>query len=126
MDKHSAILDILLNTKELLSDKSRWTKGTYCRDIHGNQTSMFTDDDGASYCLKGAIWKTASGMKNLDSSLRNDCFVQLEELIVKTTEYINGAHFNDNITTKHKEIIGILDLAIKQRFAMKTRGIDNG
>ena len=125
MDNNSTILDILLGVKELLSDKSRWTKEAYCRDINGYER-MFMEDDAVSYCLKAAIFKTASDMEDLDMSFRNDCFVQLEALVKKTTGFINIAQFNDNITTKHKEVIGILDLAIKQRIAMKTRGDDNG
>ena len=128
MDNNSTILDILFGAKEILSDKDRWTKGAFTRDVNNQITSLKNNDDH-TYCMIGAIVKSTYEIKggSLDYNfdwIRYNCLPELDKLVFHNTKFANTIYFNDNITTKHKEIIGILDLAIKQRIKRNNNNSD--
>ena len=119
MSSNKEILDVLLRSKELLSDKDKWTKGYAARDAEGNATG-FDADESHSYCMMGAIAKVTHDMKNEIPSdnfnkLRTDCYMELDAAINLITDFVGIARFNDHELTKHKEVIGVLDFMIRQK-----------
>lgn len=45
-----------MKIRELLSDESKWTKGSYARHINGNSIGP-RQDNACSWCLLGSIYK---------------------------------------------------------------------
>lgn len=52
-------LDILIEARRLLSDKSRWTRHVYGRDDTGKSQSV-TSNDACSFCALGAVIKSGN------------------------------------------------------------------
>ena len=45
-----------MKVRELLSNATRWTKGTYAKNHLGNNV-LYTDEKACQWCLSGAIQK---------------------------------------------------------------------
>ncbi len=101
-------LQILRETRALLSEESRWTKGARARDC--NQNPVRPEDPAAtSWCLEGAVAKVCnpfgimpfSMMRLLDKTVR---------IIFHTEEEVGANMYNELMC--HESIVNLLDEAI--------------
>ena len=101
-----SIHNILVDTKQLLSDEKKWIKGSDAVNGHGDYV-FATSKDACAWCLAGAIEKECDG-SDRDISLRKTCKVQdwVDEHLyqVGTME-----EFNDDPNTTHKDMMLMLD-----------------
>lgn len=64
-EERKEVAGILSEVRELLSDKSRWTKGSYARDKDGQPVGV-RSRKAVCWCLEGAIRKVLERYKNND------------------------------------------------------------
>lgn len=100
--------DILIKTRNKISDPNRWTKEQLAKDKDGNYTSP-TAPDATCWCIAGAVMTTGIGitgeveifdyLNKKANALRND-----------TTFHI--ATLNDEFT--HEQVMAFLDAIIEE------------
>ena len=101
-----SIHNILVDTKQLLSDENKWIKGSDAVDGHGDYV-FATSKDACAWCLAGAIEKECdSGDK--DVSWRKTCKVQdwVDEHLYNVGMM---EEFNDSPDTTHQDMMSMLD-----------------
>ena len=91
---------------ELLSDESKWTKGSYALDT--NHESVGANDiNSVCWCLEGAIKKCYVTVEERMSARKT-----IEEVINKDRYYkMTAVGFNDHDTTKFEDVIRYVKLA---------------
>ena len=116
------IIDVLKETKALLSDPSSWNKTYFAVDFKGRSVNT-TDESACRWCLAGAIFHVAD--VSLDSTLDDkklvcDTIDHIEKLddITNIDQDALGhnepiVYFNDKDDTTHENVIDILDKAIQ-------------
>lgn len=94
----------LIDTRLLLEDPKRWTKGMSARDKDGILRGAH-DDDAVCWCLYGAMYKCG---------VQGDEWDLVEAVIRREYEYPGIPSFNDDERTTHEMVLRVLDLAIKE------------
>ncbi len=92
-----------MKVRELLSDPSRWTQGTFARNRNGIPTSS-NAPDACKWCLLGAIRKCYPEEGDYGKSWR-----KLKDAVYEYTGTDLAAVFND--TAKHEDILKVLEIA---------------
>jgi hypothetical protein len=110
MSRNDSVLSILRAARTLLSTKSRWTKCTLARNKKG--VPVLPRSSGASsWCLLGALEKCAEGRAK---RRQVECYAVTEAVsCFLPRPYRFLSTFNDNEETKHKDVLRLLDRAIK-------------
>jgi hypothetical protein len=98
----TSTLNALLALRELLSEERRWTKHLMVRS---------TAENGRAYCLLGGVNHVTWGGRHY-----YDC---LEALWAELPAWAHEALdlYNDNATTKHKDVLALIDRAILRQQA---------
>lgn len=93
----------LMAVKEVIREPSSWCQLSSALDYRNKPVSAL-DDRACSFCLTGAIIAAldADGEKYMDVSNK------LQTLLLGRSH----VHFNDYPTTKHEDVIALLDAAI--------------
>ena len=127
MNKNN-VLDVLMNAKDLLSNKEAWTKGAYVVNKDGVPLKLYDNSDdnfeAVAYCLFGALCPTFNSDYGVTIKDNLDAMKLIHLSTVKKTDFDNIIKFNDCETTTHKEVIGILDYTIRK--LLKETENDNG
>ena len=96
----TTLLELLRQTRELLSDRNRWTTGYYAYDNAGNKCEA--DNPAAErFCLLGAMWRVSG---NFD--------IAINAGHVLYGDAVKLAGFNDLST--HTQVLGWLDNEVAQ------------
>ena len=102
--------EILVQARHLLQKPQSWSQGAFAYN-EGDHRVSFTDPNACSFCLEGAIRRAA--LRGCASE------AQLERalMLVRTTIHVPGNYssiqgWNDRETTKHSDVLAVLDKAI--------------
>lgn len=94
-----SVKETLERVRELLSDRKRWTKGTYARTGNNRDVDVF-DPKAAKFCILGAI-RRVNGTYTQEAA---DAFDSLTD--------DDPAGFNDKRGTTHTDLLAVIDKAI--------------
>ena len=98
-------LEILRDTRELLTEPHAWTQGEFARDRH-YRTVPFRSRFAVCWCLTGAVSASCSGS--------NWVFQAIEA----ANPHIESlTDWNDSPDRKHEEVLAALDRTIKKEEA---------
>ena len=81
-----------MKVEDLLCDKSKWTRGSFAKDISGENVTN-NDPNAVCWCVFGAILKVYSNE------------VDLENAILKLSDTVGGGIVNFNDTHSYEEVI---------------------
>ena len=101
-------IEIITDTKQLLSDPERWTKGAYARYGRDGKQIWPKEELAKCFCLGGAVIKLTS-----NASECNAITDVLNIQIRRGKKYYTLPQFNDAPETTHEDIIGLLDKALE-------------
>lgn len=101
-------LQILRETRELLSVPDRWTKGARARDASGSSVCP-ENQAAASWCLGGAIAIVCNPFGILPPSMIR-LLDKVVRIIFPTEEDIDAGEYNELMN--HEDILYLLDEAI--------------
>ena len=104
MMKRERTKQVIIDTKQLLSDPERWTKNTSARDVNGNMVAA-KDDAARCWCLFGAVRVSTDNFGEAISVSNVLCDYLPDGYMFLT-------NFNDSRKTKHEDVIGVLDKAL--------------
>lgn len=102
-------IEILVATRELLTDPSHWTKGESARDVRGKEVPP-NYPSAVCWCMTGALNKV----------VRSPCVWFKSEAVLSAADLIHGVvggpipSFNDAPTTTHATVLRVLDAAIEK------------
>lgn len=97
------ILDkTLLDLRDLLADEKNWTQGAFARDENGADLGYRGVNEGASWCLTGAILYVSP-----DDDTAQAVWRKLREKIGSSLDI-----FNDSV--RHADILALLDWSVSQ------------
>ena|SRR3990167_1311127 len=105
-----SLLDDLKAARALLSNSKRWTKGAFAKRTKRSVVwvSPFSVE-ATCWCLMGAIRKVTD-----DNDTANVVAIDaLEECLPEIYHHFALSVFNDAQTTKHKDVMALLDCAIE-------------
>lgn len=94
--------DILIATRELLSDESRWTKNSGGRTAEGAACSA-SNADAVAFCLAGAACRV-SPEAGLDA---------ISMAVMKHRSALSITSWNDHPFRTHADVLAFLDEAIE-------------
>ena len=101
----------LIAVKNLLKDPTHWHKGlNYARNSEGSSVSV-QSDGACSWCLGGALVRILG-----PQGIYAEAWDHLETLLRKEGPhgfYWDPIVFNDDPTTTHRDVIRLLDWAIR-------------
>ena len=100
----NATLEILKKARELISDPSRWTQGTYARNSNGSQEFIMSPA-AVCFCTIGAVRRVCG-----DKSYGHALFSLAARLPDPPLEL---SDFNDAPNRTHAEVLALFDKAIK-------------
>lgn len=106
---------ILIETRNLLSDPSKWTRRTLARDKNLKNVSPYSDH-ATCFCMYGALQRVSfiGGLVRTDTGLAYDeARSHLGNVVAATTPYPKIDYFNDHPNTTHEDVLKILDKAIE-------------
>ena len=111
------IIDNLKNVREILKDQDSWTKGKPARDIVGNPISSISKE-ATCWCLYGAIIKSSiekfSPRLDMPGGKIEDDTIDYLNYFLPEYKFRHIVNFNDWVTTKHEDVMKLLDDAIAQ------------
>ncbi len=101
-------VQILTETRELLSVRKRWTQRQMAKDYYGKST-LVHDKNAKCWCLLGAVFK------NMGSTPQRLITPFLKRAIAMEGDRpaLSIVRFNDTPTRKHEDILRVLDRAIE-------------
>lgn len=107
------VLGVLREVRKLLADEWKWTKNSSAKNEEGCRVPAL-HKSASCWCLLGAIDKFA----HVDTSgeLHAACSESLRNLLpgsYSRTNSISIVLFNDSSTTTHKDVLRLLDEAIR-------------
>jgi hypothetical protein len=102
---------ILTETRELLSDPSRWTQYNMAITIDGEGVGV-NDPAACRWCLAGGVQKILSD-HNLSMPVWDDTYESARAVIRRIIDYPLTL-WNDQIDREHSEVIAMLDQAIER------------
>ncbi len=100
-----------MKLRELLTDKSKWTKHTLARNTKGSPVHPLSDE-AVCWCLVGAMQKCYSIDSSVAAIVNNDVSVELREAIKRKYGhmYISTVlGFNDTQETTFEQVKEILN-----------------
>jgi hypothetical protein len=102
-------VDMLTQTKGLISNRSKWTTRELARDIEGYPISPDLDE-AVAWCAEGALCKIAiAGVGNLVVNM------QAQKLLYKYARLLGFTSIpNLNDTGGHQTVMRMFDLAIEE------------
>jgi len=101
---------VLARAKNLLANRG-WTQGVFARDKNGREVSA-GDSKATRFCINGAIDRACRGIKN--GSARAAAWSKAADAVQRAVPKPFGAvGYNDATGRKRKEMIALLDEAIK-------------
>lgn len=106
------ISEILTETRDLLSDESKWTKGRAAKDVNGESVPVY-DERAVCWCLIGGLMKVLA-----DNRITNEgwdlAYNGARQAIASAIHHSTGsvAIWNDEDYRKHSEVISALNNAI--------------
>lgn len=121
-------LEVLIALRELLSERSRWTKRTLARDKESKEVNP-ADDKACKWCILGGLMKVTGAQGWYEGAFNNDNpnsaqRVRLKALLkahlprdipyTSVREYWVTC-FQDRDSTKHSDVLALLDRAIKSQ-----------
>lgn len=92
-----------MKIRELLTDESKWTKGSSAR-YDNNFVCLPASEDAVKWCLMGALVKCYSYTPEsytIQEKMRN--------YTIKTKGFYNIVYFNDHGSTKFEDIKTLID-----------------
>lgn len=107
LQSKETLTELLNRVKNKIPCHQKWTKGASFRDNKGKQ--IHNEEGMARMCILGAIGLTTKEM-NI-----SDCYMQILPIFRKTGLIFGHGfigEYNDAKTTRHKDIIKLLDSAI--------------
>ena len=115
-NENTARKKIFEEALNLLSVKSKWIRSNWASRSDGTPVDI-TSPQAICFCLGGAVNRAAFNMcgisvftdNNCEYEIRRSCFESLDKLHA----FPNTPLFNDNVKTKHTDVINILKEAIK-------------
>lgn len=113
-------LKVLQTAREILSEEKRWTKNVLARNILDIKVAPI-NPSAVCFCSMGAICKAAKDLKlhtytdsieaeNLLTEAAKPLMAQMEGIKTIPSSFVQ---FNDNLRTKHSDIMNLFDEAIK-------------
>lgn len=108
------VKQILKAARDLLTDPQHWTKGTLARNVFNEPVSV-QSPRARCWCLHGAILKV-SAATSAEWSQTVAANRALYPFV--PSKYGDGPdnvvlYFNDDKTTKHSDVLALLDVAIE-------------
>jgi len=97
---NEAVVNVLKRSRELLSDRSKWTRDRFARDGEGRPVSP-THESAVCFCALGAVVKFA---------VTKD----VEKLARRALETVVGNVTKVNDERTHAEMLGMFDKAIAE------------
>ena len=113
MKNSEKVVKLLKRIDRLLSDESKWTKGTYARNAEGDVV-MTGSAEATCFCLTGALIKC--GDKSPDSVFNTAYLLLFKSL---TDKHGFPSDFNDHADTTFAEIKAGIAKAIQAAEAAK-------
>ena len=105
---------VLIKMKALIKNPKNWIQCTYAEDKFG-RSCFISSPTACKFCLDGALTKVTA---NKDGEFDNDESTKLYDrasyLLCKVCNDFNICDFNDTEGRTHKEIIDVLNMAIKE------------
>jgi len=101
--------EILIRTRERLTDPNCWAKGYYAYDSHNEKASMY-ENDAVRWCVRGAMMRVTGGG---DNEIYN-AQALLARVISPGNEHGNIANWNDAPERTHAAVLSALDKAIAE------------
>jgi len=97
---------ILVRARQILAQPQSWTKGEAARDAKGHATAC-SASDATCFCTIGAVERARhemdAGPAEIDRAL---------DAIRAATNRVFISAFNDDLKTKHEDVLAVLDTAI--------------
>lgn len=111
------IKTVLVKTKKLLKNPNKWNKGSLTKSKYGKRECLHRN--AVKWCLAGAIDRFIGGKGGKDFSRTAEkrlevlSFIQDNVIAPRYFNYFSAVFFNDKLSTTHKELMSVLDKAIK-------------
>lgn len=109
------VLAVLKSTRDLLSDKSRWTQKAWVRDADGTAFVDIKSDQAVSFCLVGAIHRCAADEHEAAFAQRELSRSHNPTVIADTL-----VNLNDNVG--YEGVMDVLDRTIERLEHDRPRG----
>lgn len=117
------ISQVLTETRDLLSDESRWAQGMAAQDESGFGVSV-ADKNACRWCLAGGIMKVLSD-NDLTGEVWDYHYSSARKALAQTIGYAGNASialWNDEDERKHSEVISALNATISVVALKEKRG----
>jgi len=112
----SAILEVLRDARESISDPARWTQCVDARTETGKAV-RFDDPDAVRWCLMGAVWRSAQKL-NKPYRVWDASYQSLKDAARRLKMfYILPTTINDVVG--HAAVLNLLDEAIAWRVSQE-------
>ena len=102
--------EILAGARHLLQKPQSWSQGAFAYN-EGDHRVSYNDVAACSWCLEGAIRRAAvrgrAGETQLDRAL-----LLVRDIIHVPGNYPSIQGWNDRVTTRHSDVLAVLDQAI--------------
>lgn len=112
MSPPSTVLDVLQQTRDLLSDPGRWTRGSFARDADLSTVSV-NDDRACAWCLQGALARVTNWDERYLAA--QHALVSLIPLDDRDRPVHHLPSLNDQVG--HAAVLALLDEAIARESA---------
>lgn len=101
------VIQILEKVKDTLKEPSKWVKGHQSTTQDGKPVRL---QKGTCFCIIGALWRHTD-IINEHGTYGHQAEVLLNKL-AKERGFENIVRFNDHQSTRHEDVIALLDEAI--------------
>ena len=101
---------ILVQARHLLQKAQSWSQGAFAYNESDHRVS-YTDPNACSFCLEGAIRRVAKRGRATEADLER-ALLLVRDIIHVPGNYPSIQGWNDRGTTKHSEVLAVLDKAI--------------
>ena len=102
--------EILVQARHLLQKPQSWSQGAFAYN-EGDHRVSYNDASACSYCLDGAIRRAALRGGAREAQLERALNLVRDKIQVPDN-YMTIQGWNDRETTKHSDVLAVLDKAI--------------
>ena len=102
--------EILVKARQLLQPPQSWSQGAFAYN-KGDHRVSHNDASACSWCLEGAIRRVAKRGRALEIHIER-ALLLVRAIIHVPGCYVSIQGWNDRETTKHSDVLHVLDKAI--------------
>ena len=102
--------EILAQARHLLQKPQSWSQGAFAYN-EGDHSVSFNDASACSFCLEGAIRRVAKRGRAPENNLER-ALLLVRAIIHVPGNYPSIQGWNDRATTRHSDVLAVLDKAI--------------